>query len=116
MRTLILSLIAFVGLQASAQQPKHAALDIQTNAVCDMCEQTIEKEMIYEKGVKHVDVVLASNIVHVEYDDKKTTPEKLRTALTKLGYAADGQLPDAKAREALPDCCKKEGCGLPAKE
>jgi periplasmic mercuric ion binding protein len=116
MRTLILSTLVLLGLHASAQENKHAKLDIQTNAVCDMCEQTIEKELIYEKGVKHVDVLLASNIVHVEYDDKRTTPEKLRTALTKLGYAADGQLPDAKAREALPDCCKKEGCGLPHKE
>jgi hypothetical protein len=49
----------------------------------------------------------------VDYDAKRTDPDKLRTAVTKLGYSADGALPDPKARKALPACCQQEGCGLP---
>ena len=86
---------------------------VHTNAVCDMCERTLETELLYEKGVKSVDLDLASNEIRLEIDPKKTDLEKLRKAITLLGYAADGALPDAAAREKLPDCCKKEGCGLP---
>lgn len=93
-----------------------SAIDIHTNAVCDMCQTTIETEMLYEKGVKAVSVDLTANVIHVEYKANKTNPDKLRTAVVKLGYMADGQLPDAKARAALPDCCQAEGCGLPGEK
>ena len=86
-------------------------LDIQSSTVCDMCKETIEKELIYEKGVKKVSVDLATSSVHVEYDAKKNTPENLRAALIKLGYAADGVPGDPKAFAKLPACCQKEGCG-----
>ncbi|MBK9760349.1 MAG: heavy-metal-associated domain-containing protein [Flavobacteriales bacterium] len=90
------------------------ALAIHTNAVCDMCKETIETELLYEKGVKAVELDLEKNLIYVEVDHKKTNVEKIRTAITKLGYAADSMVPDKAARENLPDCCKKEGCGLPA--
>lgn len=90
-----------------------SAIDIHTNAVCDMCQTTIETEMLYEKGVKAVHVDLTANVIHVDYKKNKTDPDKLRTAVTNLGYMADGLMPNAKARAALPDCCQAEGCGLP---
>jgi copper chaperone CopZ len=62
-----------------------------------MCETTIEKELIYEKGVKSVDLDLSTNVVKVEYDERKTTPEAIKVALTKLGYHADELPGDAKA-------------------
>ncbi|MEO8589758.1 MAG: heavy metal-associated domain-containing protein [Flavobacteriales bacterium] len=96
---------------------KTETLAIQSSTVCDMCVQTIESNLIYEKGVKKVTVDLATSTVNVEYDARKTTPDALRTALTMLGYAADGVPGDAKAFAKLPACCQKEGCGkLPAKQ
>ena len=88
-------------------------LTIRTNAVCDMCVKTIETELVYEKGVNAVKVDLEHNLIRVAINEKKTDVAKVRTAITKLGYAADDLLPDMAAREKLPDCCKKEGCGLP---
>ncbi|MBS1583485.1 MAG: cation transporter [Bacteroidetes bacterium] len=105
----------FLAGATNAQDKKPlAGVDIHTNAVCDMCKSTIEKELVYEKGVKGVHVDLAANVIHVDYDAKRTDPDKLRTAVTKLGYSADGTAPDAEARKALPACCQKEGCGMPA--
>lgn len=99
-----------------AQDPDGlVALNIRTNAVCDMCVNTIQSELIYEKGVKAVVMDLDSNIVRVRIDPKRTDADKVRKALAGLGYAADDLLPDAKARAALPACCQKEGCGLPVK-
>jgi mercuric ion binding protein len=99
--------------RAQDKETPFAHLDVRTSSVCDMCEKTIEEGLIYEKGVKTADLDLATNLVHVSYDPKKTSPEKIRTAITQLGYYADDQPGDEKAFRNLPACCQKEGCGKP---
>ena len=117
MRTL-LSLIALPALlffsSCSAQIKNAQTTTVRIDGDCPMCEKTIETELVYERGVKAVDVDLERNTILVSIDPKKTDREKVRTSVTKLGYSADGIQPDMAAREKLPDCCKKEGCGLPA--
>jgi periplasmic mercuric ion binding protein len=111
MRTLIVLSFLALGLTATAQSKKTATLAIQSSAVCDMCVETIQNNLIYEKGVKKVSVDLATSTVSVEYDASKNTPEALRAALVMMGYSADGVAGDAKAFAKLPACCQKEGCG-----
>ncbi len=111
MRTLMTICLLAVGLSGIAQDKKTAHLAIVSSTVCDMCQQTIESNMIYEKGVKKVTVDLATSTVHVDYDAKKNDPEALRKALIMMGYAADGVPGDPKAFAKLPACCQKEGCG-----
>jgi periplasmic mercuric ion binding protein len=112
MRTFLITLCFFAAVAVQAQDKKKTStLDIRTSAVCGMCEKTIEGNLIYEKGVKAVDLDLLTSMVKVEYDPKKTTPEAIRTALTKLGYYADDLPGDEKAFRDLPECCQKEGCG-----
>lgn len=108
--TLILGLVLAVSLQAQDSK-KLDTLNIRTSAVCEMCETTIEGNLIYEKGVKSVDLDLLTSEVTVEYDPRKTTPENIRTALSKLGYYADDIPGDPQAFRDLPECCQKEGCG-----
>lgn len=113
--TIALIATALLGRAQDKEAPL-AMLDVRTSSICDMCEKTIEEGVIYEKGVKSVDVDLATNLVHVSYDPKKTSPEKIRTAITKLGYYADDQPGDEKACRNLPACCQKEGCGKPVEK
>lgn len=110
MRTIVTALLIGCWLSAAAQKDL-AHIDIVSSTVCDMCVQTIEGELIYEKGVKKVKVDLASSTVHVEYDARRNSPDGLRAALVGLGYSADGTPGDPKAFAKLPDCCQKEGCG-----
>ncbi len=112
-RLLLLMLILLSARAWSQDQETLTDLTIHTNAVCDMCRETIEKELIYEKGVRMVTLDLDSNVIRVKIDPKRTDVAKVRVAVTKLGYAADSLPPDPKARLALPACCQKEGCGLP---
>jgi periplasmic mercuric ion binding protein len=122
MKHLIPFLFLFANLAAAAQETnanvkgdrKLVHLDIHTSTVCDMCVKTIEENLIYEKGVKKVNVDLAKSEIHVEYDAKKNTPEALRMAVSKLGYMADEIPGDEVAFKKLPLCCQKEGCGKPA--
>ena len=94
-----------------AQSKKSATVDVKTSTVCGMCEQTIETELIYEKGVKAVDVDLQASLVHVDYDPRKTGPDRIREAISALGYNADDVPGDPEAFKKLPTCCQKEGCG-----
>ncbi len=112
MKQLLIILCLFALPDVMAQSKKNIdSLDIRTSAVCDMCERTIEGELIYEKGIKAVDLDLGTSIIKVAYDPRKTSPEKIRTAVTKLGYYADDLPGDPEAFKNLPDCCQQEGCG-----
>ena len=113
--TLFLLLITTL-VVAQEDKKKTTKLEIRTSTICDMCEKTIEDNMIYEKGVKSVDVDLAASLIHVEYDAKKTNPDALRIAVTKLGYYADDLPADEAAFKKLPACCQKEGCGKPGEK
>lgn len=90
-----------------AQKSKTETIKIKTSGQCGMCKERIEKALAYEKGVKKFDYDMATAIVTVEYKPSKTSPEKIRKAITVLGHDADDQLGDPKAYEKLPDCCKK---------
>lgn len=81
---------------------------IKTSAVCDMCKETLEKAMAYEKGVKESNLDVESKILTVKYDAKKTSADKIKKAITLAGYDADELMADAKAYERLNACCKKD--------
>ncbi len=104
--------LAAIALLATAHRAqaqgddKLASVDIHTNAVCGDCKERIESEMIYVKGVRSVKVDLTNENIHVEYKAQKTDPAKLREAVAKIGYLADGVQPDPTARAALPACCR----------
>lgn len=119
MRKLLMVLFAVFAFEAAtfAQQTTDSSITvvnglyvakIKTSAVCDMCKETIEKAMAYEKGVKTSNLDVDSKILTVTYDPKKTTIEKLRLAIVKSGYDADGQIADEKAYNNLHACCKKD--------
>ena len=64
--------------------------------------------MAFEKGVTSVELDDKTKIVTISYKTAKTDPDKLRKAISKLGYDADDveAAPDAYAK--LPACCKKD--------
>lgn len=106
-------LIAFLAimfsnhLQAQDPEPKIKEIKIQTSAICGMCEERIESNMAYEKGVTLVELDDKTKIVTITYRTAKTDPKKLREAISKLGYDADDVEADPKAYAKLPACCKK---------
>ena len=117
MKKIVKSLFAIVLMlgmtivsQAQSQdaQPKEKEIKIQTSAICGMCEERIETNMAYEKGVKSVELDDETKIVTITYKTAKTDPDKLREAISKLGYDADDVEADKEAYEKLPACCKKD--------
>lgn len=104
----VVLLFSTAGTALSQEQKKEETITIKTSAVCGMCKERIEKDMSFEKGVTAVNLDLRTKILTVTYKTAKTNPDKLRTAVTKIGYDADDKPADAKAYEKLPACCKKD--------
>lgn len=90
-----------------AQKADLAEIKIKTSAICTMCKETIENALAFEKGVKKSVLDVESKIVTVTYNPEKTTPEKIRLAISKAGYDADDVAANAKAYKKLDACCKK---------
>ena len=101
--------IVFLMMSFTGKETK--TIEIKTSTVCEMCKERIERDLVFESGVKSVKVDLKTNIITVKYRIDKTNPEKIKTAITKLGYWADEIPADQNALNKLPECCKKEGCG-----
>lgn len=107
---LLVSVFSFSVNEANAQDNKKTAtIKIKTSAQCDMCKERLEKAFAYEKGVKKSELDVETAVFTVEYNPKKTTPEKLKDAVTKVGYDADELPANEKAYEQLPACCQKGG-------
>lgn len=98
-------LIAF-SVTAFGQSKKEAELKIKTSAVCGMCKTTIEKEMVFEKGVKESNLDVETKILTVTYNPKKTDPETIRKRLNVIGYDADSLKATTEAVMKLDPCCR----------
>jgi len=82
-------------------------IEIKTSAICGDCEERIEHDLSFAKGVKKVTLNSETKVVTVDYNPQKSNPEALRKAINRIGYDADDHPADAAAYKKLPACCKK---------
>src|SRR6185295_341144 len=75
---------------------------IKTSALCEQCKERIEHDLSFEKGVKSNTMDLDTKELTVVYNAMKTDPQKIRVAITKIGYDADTLKADTKAYKRLP--------------
>ncbi len=105
---LIFGMMYSIQGQAQDKESKTEKVEIQTSAICDMCKERIEKNMAFEKGVTAVSLDSETKILTVEFKKGKNDKEKLKKAVSKIGYDADEVPADPKAYNRLPSCCKKD--------
>jgi mercuric ion binding protein len=113
MKLKIISTVIFLclaALQINAQDSKIKidTVSIQTSAKCNDCKERLEHDMAFEKGVKAVELDSETKVLTIVYKNNKTTVEKLRIAVTEIGYDADEMPADQKAHDRLPACCQKD--------
>ncbi len=105
--TMLFAVVLFFTSNVLGQTPKHVEIKIKTSAVCGSCKNRIETALAFEKGVKKATLDLKTNVVTVTYNPKKTTPAKIRIAISNAGYDADDVKASTKGYNKLPNCCKK---------
>ena len=104
-------LISLVGTQktfAQANSPENDTIFIQTSAICGQCKERLEHNISFEKGVTFVELDDETKVLTIVYKTGKNDKEKLKIAVTKVGYDADDLVAEPKAYNRLPDCCKKD--------
>lgn len=115
----LLSIFAFFIFLTSIAQKEPVEVDggfkveIQTSAICDMCQYTLEKDLSFEKGVKEATLNLEDKVMTILYNPKKTDAQTLRKRITLVGYHADTLARDSSAYDKLPMCCKDGSHGTP---
>ena len=102
-------LILFAMAASIVVKAQTDTVKIMTTAICDDCKERIEHDLSFEKGVKSSSLDLDTKVVTVVYNSQKTDPEKIRVAITKIGYDADSLKADTKAFNKLPECCRVPG-------
>lgn len=110
MTAICVSILSITSVFAQTKNEKKTEkVEIKTSAVCGMCKSTIEKALSKEEGVDKSKLDVKTKTVEVTYDPAKTSPEKIKKAITMAGYDADNMPADSSAYGKLHDCCKKDG-------
>lgn len=118
MKTIKLILLVFATMlfaeNAAAQSQKTVqTATIKTSIYCEHCKHCetcgpkFDKVLLREKGVQMVVLDEEANTVKVTYNSKKTDLQKIKVAISKLGYDADEVKADVLAYNGLDECCKK---------
>jgi copper ion binding protein len=76
------------------------------SAVCETCVYKIETAVKNIDGVKSVNLDLNTHMANVSFDKSKTDLSAIENAIVMAGYSANGNLPNQKALDDLPQCCK----------
>lgn len=104
------ALFMIIGGSAYAQKKsKVETIHILTTAICEECKERIETALAYEKGIVKSYLDVQTKKIMVKYNPAKTTPDKIRQAISKTGYGADDVPADKEAYAKLPACCRMGG-------
>jgi len=73
---------------------------------CSMCKQTIESNLSSLNGVKSATVDLINYQTVIQYNPNRLNLTDLETAISQIGYQANGVKADSIAYEKLHLCCR----------
>jgi|ERR1035437_1199562 copper chaperone CopZ len=72
-----------------SKEKKIAKVTFSVSMHCKSCQEKIERNIPFEKGVKDLTVDLEHKTVKVIYDSLKTNEEKLKKAFENLDYVCE---------------------------
>jgi len=100
--TIVLTLFSFL----TFAQEKNKKLSMEVDGKCEMCKVRIEKAALGEKGVKYALWDVSSHELSLIFDERKTDPMKIKTALVAVGHDTNELKASEEAYEAVHPCCK----------
>lgn len=101
-KIVLMCLVALFGIGiANAQEPqkgdkKSVTVEFVTDIDCAGCAKKVTNTIPYEKGVKDVQVDVATKTVTVTYDPAKTNNETLVKAFAKIKIKAEAKSAEQK--------------------
>lgn len=91
---------------SSMAQEKNKKLTMAVNGKCDMCKVRIEKAALGVKGVKYALWDIPSHELSLIFDERKTDPMKIKTALVTVGHDTKELKATEEAYASVHPCCK----------
>lgn len=73
------------------KKPELKEVTFSVHLHCGNCVKKVKENISFEKGVKDLHVCLEDQIVYLKYDATKTSEDKLKAAIEKLGYKVSGK-------------------------
>lgn len=107
MKATILTLFFAFSMTLGFAQTNEKEVKIKTSAICEMCKESLERNLGLSKGVKYANLNLDDKVVTVKYNPKKTDEASIKETIVNSGYDANDAVADQKAHDKLPDCCQK---------
>ena len=110
MKTRVLSLcvcmlLCVLNIHAGNDKKKETVTYL-VSMTCGNCQQRIEKNIPYEKGVTDLKVDLEHKLVTVEFRSDKTNAANIKAALTKMGFTVTPFNNGKVGKDAEKSCCK----------
>jgi len=83
---------------------EHAMLNVKGN--CEMCKERIEKAAKGVEGVSFANCEIDKQVLHLNYDPDKTSPDAVAQAVAAVGHDTDKYKADQATYDGLPSGCK----------
>ena len=83
---------------------KHESFKVSGN--CEMCKSTIEKAAKSLPGVNTADWNMESKMLHVSFNQGKSTLADIHKAIAQSGYDTEKETAPKEAYDSLAPCCK----------
>ncbi|WP_430973850.1 efflux RND transporter periplasmic adaptor subunit [Sunxiuqinia rutila] len=95
--------LSYTAQATTSAKEEHAHFKASGN--CEMCKDRIEKAALAVGGVSSAQWNAEEQMIHLQYDPKKTSPDKVQLAIAKAGHDTEEyKAPDAVYND-LPECC-----------
>ena len=100
---ILLSLLFLFSIKIISQTKSTVII---VDGVCMMCENRIEKQAIYKKGIKLADWNLENRTLKLVYNEKHISVDKIHKFLASIGHDTKKEMASAEAYSLLDPCCK----------
>lgn len=80
--------LALAALSMSAKDIREVVFTTEPEMECKTCESKIREQLRFEKGIKEIKTDIPTQTVTLRFDADKTSTEKLKASLHKIGYEA----------------------------
>ena len=87
-----------------SEHDTHAMLKVK--GACDMCKDRIEKAALSIAGVSTAIWDAKAQEVHLNFDESKTSLDKISKAIAAVGHDTEKDKADDAVYNALPGCCQ----------
>lgn len=105
---IVLFLFANIQVQAQEVKNKNAKYATSIKGNCDMCQKRIQKAALTVSGVKQAIWNIETKELSLIFNENKTSPLAVKTAIAKVGHDSDDVKATDKAYNKLHGCCKYE--------